>query len=240
MLALVQIPGFGQAVAGLDWLALSGLEGQRTEIKQLGRGVEAAWQYLWSVKGQTDQCVAFVAKGEVKNKKRPVAAAALVRAAIAEDLYLALVDVGDQRLWVFAVKDGIPFKRMDLVGEPGEVMGLVRDFLNTLPEPTKLPIYTDNAALLSVLPYPVDVRPFSLEILAHSIQKRDVSKAAFSRHTSAPIVQLVVCTGLIAAGCVYYVYQLQAESGAPRCHADPRKSHRAAQAGTGHRGDYRA
>ncbi|AXQ50974.1 hypothetical protein DZC31_30110 (plasmid) [Stenotrophomonas rhizophila] len=214
MLALVEVPGYGQAVAGLDWLPLPGLDGKSTEIKQLGRGVEAAWQFVWSVKGHEDEYVAFVSKGDVK--QRPVAASALVRAAVAEDHYLALVDIGEDRLWLFAVKDGMPVSRMDRVGEAVDLMGLVRDFLTTLPESTQAPIYTDKPELLERLPYALDIRPFSLEILAHSFKKRDFSKAAFSRHSSAPIGAIAICAAAVLLGAGYYVYQVEAEAKAMR------------------------
>uniref|UniRef100_UPI0010FA3AC8 type 4b pilus protein PilO2 n=1 Tax=Pseudomonas sp. G(2018) TaxID=2502242 RepID=UPI0010FA3AC8 len=185
MSASVLIPGFGQAIAGLDWLPLPGLDGKSTEIKQLGRGVDAAWQFVWSVKGNEDEYVAFISKGEVK--KRPVAASSLVRSAVAEDLYLALVEVEEGRYWAFAVKDGMPAKRMDRVGDATDLMGIVKDFLTSLPEPSKVPIYTDKPELFERLPFPVDVRSFSLEILGHSIKKRDFKKAEFSWYSAAPI-----------------------------------------------------
>lgn len=210
----VQIPGYGQAIAGLDWLSLPGLDGKSTEIKQLGRGVDAAWQFVWSIKGHEDEYVAFVSKGEVK--KRPVAAASLVRAAVSEDLYLALVDVGDGRLWTFAVKDGMPAKRMDRVGDAADLMGMVKDFLTSLPEPSKAPIYTDRPELFEKLPFPVDVRSFSLEILSHSIKKRDFSKAAFTWYSAAPIGGIAVGVALILLVCGYYAYQIQAEETARR------------------------
>lgn len=209
MSAAVQIPGFGPAVAGLDWLLLPGLDGKSTEIKQLGRGVDAAWQFVWSVKGNEDEYVAFVSKGEVK--RRPVAASVLVRAAVAEDLYLTLVDAGDGRLWVFAVKDGMPAKRMDQVGDAVDLMGMVKDFLTSLPVPSKAPIYTDKPELFELLPFAVDVRPFSLEILGHSIKKRDFSKAAFTWYSAAPIGGIAFGVALVILVCGYYAYQLQAE-----------------------------
>ncbi len=214
MLALVQIPGFGQAAAGLDWLPLPGLDGKSAEIKQLGRGVDAAWQFVWSVKDHEDQYVAFVTKGEMK--KRPHAASALVRAAVAEELYLTLVDVGDGRLWVFAVKDGMPVNRMDRVGDASDLMGQVSDFLTSLPDRSKAPIYTDRPELLERLPYTLDVRPFSLEILGHSIKKRDFSKAAFSWHSSAPVGAIAFCVVLIVLGVGYYLYEIEAEEAARR------------------------
>lgn len=214
MLNQVQIPGFGAAHVGLDWLTLPGMESKRDEIKQLGRGIDAAWQFVWEAKGQVDSSVAFLTRAQ--SKKRPIAAAALVRAAIAEDLYLTLIDVGDDQLWLFAAQNGVPIKRADLAGSPAEVLMLLKDLLNNFGDPSKLPIYTDQQERLKALPHTLDVRPFSLEILGHSIQKRDFAKAAFSRHTSLPIVPILVCVALIAGAAVYYFYQVQAEEAARR------------------------
>lgn len=216
MLAMVQIPGFGTAAAGLDWLELPGMDGKRTEIQQLGRTVDAAWQYVWAVKGAEHEYVAFVTKSE--SKSRPVAAGALAQVAIAEDLYLALVDLGDERFWLFATVGGLPHARMDLVGEVGEVLGLARDFLNTVQSAAEVPIYTDKAELFESLPYAseLDIRPFSLEILAHSIQKRDYAKAKFNRYTTAPVLQLVMVSVVVCFAIGYYFYQVQAEETALR------------------------
>lgn len=216
MLAMVQIPGFGPAAAGLDWLELPGMDGKRTEIQQLGRTVDAAWQYVWAVKGAEHEYVAFATKGE--SKTRPVAAGALAQVAIAEDLYLALVDIGDERFWLFATVGGLPQARMDLVGEVGEVLGLARDFLNTVNSAAEVPIYTDKAELFESFPYAsdLDIRPFSLEILAHSIQKRDYAKAKFDRYTTAPVFQLVIVSVVVCFAIGYYFYQVQAEEAAIR------------------------
>lgn len=222
MLALVEIPGFGQALAGLDWLAISGMDGKGTEIKQLGLGVEAAWEYVWTAKGQDGDedkvSVALLSKED--SRKRPKAAAALVRTAITETSYLTLVELGEeageQRFWLLAIQDGLPVKRMDLVGDANEVMAAFKDHLNTLDHGTLLPIYTDQAAMLTDLPYELDIRPFSLGILGHSIQKRDFTRAAFRRHTSLPVIPILMCVGLIAAGGAYYVHQIQAEEAARR------------------------
>lgn len=200
----VPIPGFGEAVAGLDWLELPGLDGKSTEVKQLGRGVNAAWQFIWGAKGKDGEYVAFVSKGEVK--RRPVAAAVLVRAAVSEDTYLTLIELGKGQLWVFAVADGMPVNRMDRVADAIDLMGHVRDFLTSLPDPSKAPIYTDKPELFDPLPYGLDVRPFSLEILGHSIKKRDFSKASFERHSSIPVAGIlaVALFASLAGGYVYY------------------------------------
>lgn len=214
MLALVQIPGFGPALAGLDWLELPGLDGKSTEIKQLGRGVNASWQYLWTSKGIVNEYVAFVTKSESKNK--PVAAAALVRAAIPEELFLSLVDIGDSRLWLFAVKDGVPVRKMDRVGEAGDVMGLVSDFLTGLPDKSKVCIYTDQPDLFERIHYTLEIRSFSLDILGHSIKQRDYSKAAFSRHSSAPLGLYAFIGSALILGVGYYIYDMQAQEAAIR------------------------
>jgi hypothetical protein len=217
----VPVAGFGEAVAGLDWLELPGLDGKSTEVKQLGRGVNAAWQYIWSVKGQDSEYVAFISKGEFK--KRPVAAALLVRAAVSEDTYLTLVDLGEGRLWAFAMSGGMPVNRMDRVADAIELMGQVRDFLTSLPDPSKAPIYTDKPELFETLPYGLDIRPFSLEILRHSIKKRDFSKAAFARHSSIPVAG-ILAVGLIAAVAGGYAYyQDKADNEARRHEAQARR-----------------
>ena len=143
-----------------------------------------------------------------------------MRTAITETSYVTLVELGEeageQRFWLLAIQDGLPVKRMDLVGDTSEVMAAFKDHLNTLDHGTVLPIYTDQAAMLTALPYELDVRPFSLGILGHSIQKRDFNRAAFRRHTSLPIIPILICVGLVAAGCIYYVHQVQAEEAARR------------------------
>lgn len=217
----VQIPGLGQAVAGLDWLLLPGLDGKSTEIKQLGRGVNAAWQYIWSSKEKEDEYVAFVSKGDVK--KRPTAASALVRAAVGDDTYLSLVDVGEGRFWMFAVKEGQPANRSDRVGDVIDLMGMVRDFLTELPDASKVPIYTDQPALFADLPWSLDVRPFSLDILGHSIKKRDFAKAAFKRHSSLPLGGILVGLALATMIGGYLVYQHQEEEAARKNAAQTRK-----------------
>lgn len=214
MLTQLQVPEFGTALMGLDWLTLPGIESTRDEIRQLGRPVDAAWQFVWQGKGQTESCVALVSR--VMSRKRPVAAAALIRAAITEDQYLTLIDIGEERLWLFGVQNGVPMTRTDRVGPAGEVMAQVRDVINQFSSPSELPIYTDQQALLEALPHSLDLRHFSLQVLSHSLHKRDFAKAAFSRHTSLPVVPLLLCIGLLAGGCVYYVYQLQAAETARR------------------------
>ncbi|TES72613.1 type 4b pilus protein PilO2 [Pseudomonas syringae group genomosp. 3] len=214
MLTQLQVPGFGTALMGLDWLTLPGLDGTRDEIKQLGRGADASWEFVWHAKGQAESCVALVSRAE--SRKKPVAAAALIRAAISEDQYLTLIDIGEERLWLFAAQNGVPIPRTDRVGRASEIMAQVRDVLNRFSNPSELPIYTDQQARLEELPHTLDLRHFSLQILGHSLHKRDYGKAAFRRHTSLPVIPILLCVALLAGGCIYYVYQLQAEETARR------------------------
>ncbi|MFA0921456.1 putative PilO-like pilus assembly protein [Pseudomonas coronafaciens pv. garcae] len=214
MLTQLQVPGFGIALMGLDWLTLPGHDNSRDEIKQLGRGTDAAWEFVWSGKGQAESSVAFVSRG--MSKRRPVAAAALIRAAITEHMYLTLIDVADDRVWLFATQNGVPIKRADHVGTLGEVMLLLQDLLSEFSDTSTLPIYTDKQDQLEQLPYVLDVRPFSLQILAHSIKKRDFKRAGFKRHTSFPTIPLLICVALLAGICGYYVYQAQVEDTARR------------------------
>ncbi|MEE5177086.1 type 4b pilus protein PilO2 [Pseudomonas alliivorans] len=218
MLARVEIPGHGQAIAGLDWLAIQGLDSRTSEIKQLGRGADAAWRFEWPRGAAPDDnhegLVAFVPRDFTR--KKPVAAAALVHAGIAEEMFLALIDIGDSNLWVLAVANGMPSENMDRVGPASEVMVLVNDYLNTLSDPSALPIYTDMRGLVEVLSFETDIRPFSLEILGHSVNRRDVGKASFRRHTSLPIIQIVIFVCFVSALLGYFLYQQQAEETARR------------------------
>lgn len=208
MLTQLQVPEFGTALMGLDWLTLPGIESTRDEIRQLGRPVDAAWQFVWQGKGQTESCVALVSRA--MSRKRPVAAAALIRAAITEDQYLTLIDIGEERLWLFGVQNGVPMTRTDRVGPAAEVMAQVRDVINQFSNPSELPIYTDQQALLEALPHSLDLRHFSLQILGHSLHKRDFAKAAFSRHTSVPVIPLVLLLVLMTGTTAYYFYQVAA------------------------------
>ncbi|MBX8493160.1 type 4b pilus protein PilO2 [Pseudomonas cichorii] len=222
MLALIDVPGYGQAVAGLDWLSLTGLESQRTEIVQLGRGVDAAWEYVWTSKGNHDRedktAVALLSKHE--SRKKPVAAASLVQAAIAEDKCLVLIgisqEVEEPLFWLLAIENGMPVTRMDVVGSAIEILGPLKDYLNSMDGHQELPVYSDQAQLLESVRYSLNIRQFSLGILAHSIKKKDVSRATFSRHTSLPVVPILCCLGLVIGGSVYWVIQLQAEESARR------------------------
>lgn len=220
MLALIDVQGFGQVIAGLDWLSLSGLESKRTEVRHFGQGSDVAWEYVWTVKGGDRVERASVALlSKQQSRKRPVAAAPLVQAAVSEDTYVVLVGlVGDQdepQYWLLAVEEGMPVTRMDLVGTLNEVMSSLRDHLNGHIGQA-LPVYTDQVEKLQDLNYDLDIRQFSVNILSHSIKKRDVAKASFRRHTSLPITQILIIAGILIGGCAYWILQVQAQEAALR------------------------
>ncbi len=201
----IHIPGYGEALAGLDWLALPGLDGKRTEIRQLGRGSNAAWQYVWS--SRSDNYVAFASKAD--SKKRPMAAPALVKQAIDDPSYLVVIDVGDVGLWSFGVVDYMPAGKIDQVGDRAEIMAGVRDFLSMLPDAAQAPIYTDKPELFEALPFTLDVRPFSLDILSHSLKKRAASKAAFSGYSSVPMGMIAIgLTAVLGVGGFFGYQQM--------------------------------
>lgn len=226
MLALVDVPGYGQALAGLDWLAVPGIDGKRKEIKQLGRSGQASWEYVWTARGpdgeEDNVSVALLSKDD--SRKRPVAAAALVRGAISEATYLVLIDVtaadetqsNEKRYWLLAVDQGMPVKQRDLVGDFHEVMAAFKDHLNTQSLGTVLTIYTDQADRLANLSYKMEIRAFTLGILGHSLQKRDFSRAKFRRHTDLPLIPILMCFAFVAAVGVYKIQQMHAEEVARR------------------------
>ncbi|WP_411566811.1 type 4b pilus protein PilO2 (plasmid) [Pseudomonas orientalis] len=220
MLALIEVPGFGQVIAGLDWLSLNGFESKRTEVRHLGLGTDVAWEYVWTVKGDNrDKRSSVALLSKQQSRKRPVAAAPLVQAAVSEDAYVVLVVLaGDQdepQYWLLAVEDGLPVTRMDLVGTLNEVMAAFHDHLNGYTG-QELAVYTDQPEKLHELNYDLDIRQFSVSILSHSIKKRDVAMAKFSRHTSMPIIQILIVAGVLIAGGVYWVMDMQAKEAAQR------------------------
>lgn len=206
MLTQLQVPGFGTALMGLDWLMLAGEESLREEIKELGRGNDPAWQFVWAGNGQVQSRVALVSRSQ--SKKRPVAAAALIHAVINDDHYLTLIDVGDDRFWLFAVQDGVPIARSDVVGSLHEIMQRFKDLFGSTSNASRMPIYTDQQDRLTTFAYTLDVRPFSLEMLGHSIQKRAFKKARFNRHTSVPVIPIVILATAMTVGLAYYFYQV--------------------------------
>lgn len=197
----IRVPGVGEAVAGLDWIELPGADSRGTEIRQFARSADAQWQFAWKLAGKATPFVAFVPKGV--SKKAPVAAAALVHAAIPDEpTRITLIDLqGDDsepgaglKYWVFAMVDGLPAKRMDFVGNAQEIRTAILDFISTREDKEGTPVYTDLSELFDNMPYSFDIRPFSLDILRHSLSKRDYSRARFDRYR---IVSLKV-TGLLA------------------------------------------
>lgn len=220
MLALIEVPGFGQVIAGLDWLSLNGFESKRNEVRHLGLGADVAWEYVWTVKGDNrEERSSVVLLSKQQSRKRPVAAAPLVQAALNEDTFVVLVELaGDQdelQYWLLAVDEGLPVKQLDLVGTLNEVIGALRDYLNGY-SGQALAVYTDQSEKLHELNYDLDIRQFSVSILSHSIKKRDLVKAKFRHHTSLPIVPILVVAAFLTAGCVYWVMDMQAQEAAQR------------------------
>jgi len=202
MLKHLDVPGYGQAIAGLDWLTLDGLESQGTEIRQLARSSNAAWQILWPAPvDEHEKRIAFVTKAE--SKAKPRSAAVLLTAAIPDSTFLSLITLDDpDSFWVFALAKGMPAKRMDFVGTVHDAMNLVRDFLTSQPSSQDLPVYTDQPELFLELPNRMDLRSMSVEILSHSIESQDYVKAAFKRYSpvSLPLVATVSFLAVAVAG----------------------------------------
>lgn len=204
MLKHLDVPGYGQAIAGLDWLTLDGLESQGTEIRQLARSSNAAWQILWPAPvDEHEKRIAFVTKAE--SKAKPRSAAVLLTAAIPDSTFLSLITLDDpDSFWVFALAKGMPAKRMDFVGSVHDAMNLVRDFLTSQPSSQDLPVYTDQPELFLELPNRMDLRSMSVEILSHSIESQDYVKAAFKRYSPVSL-PLVITVSLLAAAVVGYL-----------------------------------
>ncbi|MEB8059291.1 type 4b pilus protein PilO2 [Pseudomonas fulva] len=214
MLTTVQIPGHGTATVGLDWVELPGLDGRKTEIQQLGRTVDAAWQFVWSLNKTDQEFVAFVSRPQ--SRSRPVAAGALVHSALTDDTYLAFIQVSEECTWLFGVVGDLPQPGMDMVGDPVAMHMLAKDFLNKQPAASDIPIYTNKPEFFEEWHSPLDVRAFSLEILGHSLQARDYKKARFSRFTTAPVIPMLACALFVAATSCYYLYQMKVEEEALR------------------------
>ena len=208
-MALIQVQGFGEAITGLDWIALPGLESPGVEIRQLARSANAQWQYTWKKAGKPTPYICFVPRG--KSKKKPVAAGMLVSAAIHDQTYMTLIEIDDLQYWVFAAVDGQPAKRMDFVGKAPAVLNSIRDFISTLSGSEELPVYTNLPELLDTLPHRFDVRPFSLDILAHSIQKKDYSQAKFQRYSPLSLKVTLFVSFALLASAGYSIFQDQIE-----------------------------
>lgn len=208
----IRVPGVGEALAGLDWIELPGVDSHGTEIRQFARSANAQWQFAWRLAGKATPFVAFVPQG--MTKKTPVAAAALVNAAIPDEpTRITLIDLqepGDEedepsaglKYWVFATVDGVPAKRMDFVGNANDIRTHILDFLSTREDKEGLAVYTNLGELLDTLPYRFDVRPFDFEILRHSLSKKEYSRARFDRYrpVSLKVTGILVLGALAAVG----------------------------------------
>lgn len=217
MLKQLEVAGYGQALAGLDWLALDGLESQRTEIRQLATGANASWQFLWVDPDQHEKQVALVSKKDCSS--RPVAAASLLCAAIPDKTYLSLISIEEGLFWVFALVKGLPAKRMDFVGSEHEVMAMVRDFVSGQERTRDLPVYTDEPDLISTIPYRMELRSMSLEVLGHSLKNSDYKKAAFDRYSPVSLPMVATLAVAVVAGSAYMAYQSHSKTERARAEA---------------------
>lgn len=180
MLRHLDLPGYGQAIAGLDWLTIDGLESESKEIHQLARSSNATWQIAWPSQPDQNKQAAFLSKSE--SKERPYCAALLLNAAIEESTFLCLLALDEALYWVFALVDGMPAKRLDLVADEHTALNAVRDFITSYDDTKDLPVYTDQPEMLMAIPRKMDLRAMSVEILGHSIQKQDFEQSAFKRY----------------------------------------------------------
>lgn len=219
MLKLLEVPGHGQAIAGLDWLSLDGVENRQAELRQLARSANAAWQCIWSDADANsglraaflEQKIAFLSKADCR--ARPYAAAILLRNSLPDRTFLSLLALNEpDTFWVFALIDGMPAKRMDFVGGLHEAMSLVRDFISSQDKSSDLPVYTDQPELLIDLPYRMDLRSMSLEVLSHTIEKKDFSQSRFSRYVPISVTAVAVAALAVLSIAGYLVYDANASA----------------------------
>lgn len=217
MLKLLEVPGHGQAIAGLDWLALDGVENRQAEIRQLARSANAAWQYVWADADPDsgmrasflNQKIAFVSKAD--SRARPHAAAILLRNSLPDRTFLSLLACSEpDTFWVFALTDGMPAKQMDFVGGLHDAMGLVRDFISSQAKANDLPVYTDQPELLIDLPYRMDLRSMSLEVLSHTIEKKDFAKSRFSLYVPVSVTAVAIAVLVVLGVAGYLAYDANA------------------------------
>lgn len=207
----IRVPGVGEIIAGLDWIELPGVDSHSEEMRQMARRVSAQWQYEWPLADKAKRIASFVPQGLAKTA--PVAAAALVHAAIPDEpTRITLIDLQtiseddepdtELKYWVFATVNGAPAKRMDFVGNAQNIRTYILEFVSSLDDKEGVPVYTDLGELLETMSYRFDVRPFSLEILRHSLTKKDYSNAKFSRYrrVSMKVTAFLVLSSLAAVG----------------------------------------
>lgn len=202
MAVSIDIANFGPAVVGLDWLPISD-HGERSEIRELGLGINAAWQYIWRSNGEC--CVAFLDK-EAANKK-PIAASGLVKKSIADENYLVLIDIGDAGLWSFAVIGGMPVGKLDRVGDENLIMAGVKEFIASFSSMKDVLIYSNQPDIFNNISSELDVRPFSLDILSHSINKKDYIKSSFTRYSRFSMSLVFGLLFVAFIGFSYFGYQ---------------------------------
>lgn len=207
MTATVPLKPFGDVLVGLDWIELAGADSIRTEVSAIARPVNGKWQYLW--KAQNTYFVAVTGK-EKGRSKTPVAGGALLKFAIKEQTYLMVLRIDEERFWLFGAVDGVPGKGMDIVGTKKEVLSTILDFFAHAKMPVgQVVVYSDciSDLLVGTVYAGVQAREFSLEVLAHSLSKKQFQKAAFSRHRRRSLVTIIGPVVLVIAAGGWYAYQ---------------------------------
>lgn len=219
MAVALEIQNIGSVLADLDWLSLDTFESTGGQVRQLGRGRDAKWHKIWGNK--RGAFVAFATKADAK--RSPVAAALLVSQVLDEPEYILLVQAGNHEYWLLAVEQGLPAPRMDRVADRGTVRSLLTDYFNTkkTDDVAAIPIYTDADEILEELHFTqLSRRMFSLDVLGHSLKKRGISHARFSRFHAKPIGLVLALPLLALALGGYVLYQQLTEAETRRAAAE--------------------
>lgn len=190
---------------GLDWLPMNGISSRSSEARQLGRGKQARWQMLLT--SREIHHVAFAGKRD--GKKAPICAARLALLALGAGSYAVACAVGEQ-FWMLGVVDGELVTRFDIVGDRATAVAALEEFF--LSEQLEHPILYSDSEAWSELTGAWELRTFSLEILGHSVSKKDLRAARFSAYSSVPVgamVSLLAILLLSVGGYFYQEYQEQ-------------------------------
>ncbi|PRP68501.1 hypothetical protein BUE93_22130 [Chromobacterium amazonense] len=188
---------------GLDWLPLNGFGSRSSEARQLGRGKQARWQMLLT--SREVHHVAFARKSD--SRTAPVCGAVLALRALGAGNYAVVCAVGAE-FWMLGVVDGELVARFDIVGDRQTVTGAIEEFFSS-EQLEKRVLYSDSEEWGTLLGEG-EVRKFSLDILSHSVTKKDLRAARFSPYSSVPVgavVSLLAVLMLLASGYFYLDYQ---------------------------------
>lgn len=207
----VSVPGIGDIDLGLDWMLIESLDSQKAEIKRLAATAEASW-YTKLYADESDKtsefCVAFASRSDYK--KPPVAAAKLLRKAIADEQnFICLIKIDEDKYWFIGFYDGLPLRgnpkiSSDYVSDRNGVLSIAKDFIaDRLAR--DLPVFTDCPEIFEGLPFDLDFRNFSLEVFFEYITKKDFKKAKFGTYTTVPWIPIVVFVLAAAGGAYWYL-----------------------------------